>query len=132
MAEEATSGPITGMGGSVKINAVTLDDIRNWTVTRMAENPTYVSSSTAGYTKTAKGNKSWNGQIEIFLDQGSNSLSFDVGDLVDFEGSAKTGGAAVLSGEIRIGNIETGVDIEGNAFEGATISFDGHGPYTTA
>lgn len=131
MASEPTSGPINGQGGNVKIDSSAVADIRNWNVTRNADIPTYVSSSTAGYKKTAKGNIGWEGQFEIYTDQGSQNLDFAINDLVDFEGLAKSG-STIISGEVRISSITAGVDIEGNAFQGATINFIGDGAYTLA
>lgn len=127
MATEPTTGPITGLGGSITINDGTLDDIRNWRVVREADIKIYSSSSTAGWEKNAKGPKRWSGSFEIFLNQGELAVSFDEGDLVDFEGLTKTG--KKIAGEVRIGTIEVGVDIEGAEFEGATVNFVGNGAH---
>ena len=128
MATEPTSGPITGLGGSITVDTTTQDDIRNWRVNREADVQTYSSSSTSGYEKNAKGVRRWSGAFELYVNYGELALGFDDGDLVDLELLTKSG--KQLAGEVRIGSIEVGVDIEGAEFEGVTVSFVGNGSYT--
>lgn len=130
MASEPTTGPITGLSGSVSIESAVQDDIRNWRVTRAADVKVYSSSTTAGWEKNAKGVKRWSIVFELFLQQGELDLGFEIGALVDFIGTTIT--SKTLTGEVRIESIETGVDIEGAEFEGVTITAIGNGSYTLA
>ena len=126
MATEPTTGPITAINGTVSFDSV-ISDIRNFNVDRVNEVKTYVSSSTAGFTKTAKGNFLATDSFEMFLDQGAFDVGFtegDLGDLILTSASGKT-----FTSEARIGNIAVGVDIEGNNFEGATVSFTANGTW---
>ncbi len=127
MATEPTTGPVTGIGGKVSIDGV-LDDIKGYTVDRVNDVQTYVSSSTGGFTKTAKGNFSATGSFDIFLNQGAFSLGFEEGDLVDMVLTSAAG--KTFTSEARIVNIAVAVDVEGNTFEGASVSWTANGSWT--
>lgn len=62
--------PVTAITGKVEVNSAPLADITKWGLEETADNKTYVSSSTAGWTKTAEGAKSWKATLEILLDAG--------------------------------------------------------------
>ena len=126
MATEPTTGPMTGSGGDVSFDTA-VADVRNWRVTRNNDVKTYVSSDTAGYTKTRKGNFSATGQFEMFLNYGAQSIGFEVGDLGDLVLTSSSG--KTFTAEARISSIDIGVDIEGNDWMGATVGFEVDGTW---
>lgn len=130
MATEPTSGPIVGSGGKVSVDSTELNDVRNWSVTRNCDIKKYVSSSTAGQTKTGIGPKDQEIKFELYIDQGEMDVGFNEGDLVTFIGY--TASAKTYTQDVRVSSIEVGVDIEGAEFEGCTVTCVGHGTYTLA
>ena len=130
MSTEPTTGPMTGLTGTVSMESVTPTDIRRWEVTRENDVKVFSSSSTSGYEKNAKGVSRWSGRYEIYLDAGEQDVGPEVGDLQDFIGTSHT--AKTITGEVRVSNIEVGIDIEGAEFSGATVSFVGNGAWVIA
>lgn len=122
--------PITGIGGDVSLGSE-VAHVRNWKVTREANNKTYASSDTEGWEETAEGIKKWSGSMEVFAPDGNMSIStWDEGDLLNAVLTVDAN--STLSGSVRIDSIEVEVEIEGSELVGMVVNFTGHGSYTLA
>ena len=134
MADE-TGVPLTGINGNVQLVAqggslATIGSVRKWSVNRRAENQKYATNSTAGFKKTAKGIRDWDGSVDMYFDDGDiNHIGANEGDLIDI--LLQTATSRTLTGMARIDSIE-GIegDIEGSGLVGATLNFSGHGAYS--
>lgn len=123
--------PITGIGGDVTTTAGTIGHVRNWKVDREADNKAYASSDTAGWKKTAEGNKGWKGSMEVFAEAGALSVkatNWTEGKKVQLD--LVVDATHKLSGQARIDTINADVNIEDSELVGMTINFTGDGAYT--
>jgi hypothetical protein len=133
MATEPTTGPITGSGGTVVVDNTELNDVRNWRVNRTCDIKEYNTNQTGGFTRTGKGNRRWEGNVEVYLEQGdmdANPVNLEVGDFIKVKLTTTGVNDKYLEGFGRVSSIDVACDIEGNEFEGATINFTGHAGYT--
>jgi|GEM_PF-6695831 len=122
--------PITGLLGNVSVAGAALADVRNWKVDRKNPVKKYSSSTTAGYTKTAKGVNDYTLTFSIYLQDGELNIGFAEGDLIAFVGMSYTG--KTLTCNARVNQISEAVDIEGANMEAADVTCDGDGSYTIA
>jgi hypothetical protein len=123
--------PITGENGTIKTgeSPTELTHVRNWKVTRAAENKAYRTNGTEGFNKRIAGGKDWSGSFDILCEAGALD-EFDIGDIVAAEFYANE--TQKISGSIIIDQIEDLVDIENAEIIGQTLSFSGNGAYTVA
>jgi len=122
--------PITGIKGSVKMIAAggvlaALASVRKFTVNKRADNKKYATSDTGGWKKSAEGNKSFDGSIDVYLNDGVWPTWY-AGQSVDFELTSNTGKTA--TGTARIDSIENlEIDIENSEMLSCTLVIDGDG-----
>ena len=119
--------PITGKDGDVQVGGVDVAHVRRFSISRSADNKSYKSSDTNGWTKTAEGNKLWTITIDVYAEGGTLVLGFDEGDLIEFKGITTAG--KYIEGNVRVDSIEDEVQIEEAELVTATINGTGDGPY---
>lgn len=114
--------PSSGKLGGVKINGVTVANIKNWTHKSSNDVQAYASSSTFARKARVPGVGDGEGSFEIYRRAGE-ALPFVEGDVVTLilydDRSALHG----IQGEAVILDIERKTEVESGALLGATVSF---------
>lgn len=119
---------ISGIGGDLDLGASAVAHIRGWQISKTADNQSYASSDTAGYKKTAEGQKSWAGSADIHLDGVFPAFPL-VGTKYASTVFTLSSGNSV-TGDVRIDAINNIViDVEGSGMASATIEFTGDGAF---
>lgn len=119
----------SGQFGTIKINETEPDyEVRNWDFTGNANNQSYASNKSEGYTRSVEGVKSGTGSFVIFFDESNNAIGLAEGDIFYFEGYYDD--THYISMYARVDTIAENCDIEGGTPTGATVSFSNYGAWT--
>jgi hypothetical protein len=122
---------LNGVGGSCTLNGgAALANLIKWSVDISENGPKYVTSSTAGWSRTTVGSKEWTGQLVLGLDAGAfPGAPVIIGTLLTAITfgivAGKTMSSALGARIKKIGGIEANLD--GSNIVAITVDVDGEG-----
>ena len=124
------AGPISGKNGNLHIGtgaATEVADVRNWRLSRTADNPAYNSSDTGGVTKRLSGNTDWSATFTAYF-QDDADVSVSEGDEVTIK--LYVDASRYYEGNAIVSRIEEEVPIEDAGLVGYEVEVEANGELT--
>ena len=125
--------PVSAITGKVELNSAAIAHIIRWNMEQVADNKTYVSSSTNGWAETVEGAKRWTATMDLLLEAGAFLTALVVGTLynkIEFFTSISPSSESKY-GKARVDSISgPEADIDGSGLVGCTVTVTGHGALT--
>lgn len=121
----------SGKFGTIQVNETEpAYDVRDWAFTGNANNQSYASNKTNGYTRSTSGVKSGTGSFNIYFNKYENAIGLEEGDLFLFKGIYDAAESKYIEMYARVDSINETCPIETGGIIGAAISFSSYGAWS--